>query len=58
MEAGRCPHTGMVVYQVLQVGVYLQSNESCELITKGLPKSLLLEAPEDGAYIDIPVSEQ
>lgn len=27
LEAGTCPHTGMVVHQVLEVGVDLQSNE-------------------------------
>lgn len=40
------------------MGVYLQGNESREWFTKGLPESLFLKAPEDGAFVDTPVSEQ
>ena len=56
LEAGGCPHTGMVVHQVLEVGVDLQSKQSHVRITEGLPKSLFLEAPGYGTRIDMSVS--
>lgn len=48
LEAGTCPHAGMVVYQVLQVGVYLQnrSGVSGEII-KGSLRSPIPESLED-----------
>jgi hypothetical protein len=43
----------MVVHQVLEVGVDLQSKQSHVRITEGLPKSLFLEAPGYGTRIDM-----
>lgn len=49
LEVGTCPYTGMVVYQVLQLGMYLQNNGSKvgRGIIKGPPRSSAPRALED-----------
>lgn len=48
LEAGTCPHAGMVIHQVLQVGVHLKNNgRGGVVVNQGPPKSPASGALED-----------